>query len=402
MDDSPKDPRSPGCRDLCKGAIVRIDTERVVLLGVASVFACGGWMKTLAAWSQEYCWPLFAPTLFLLTCSATAQSDADADPLFAGDDPLNVKIVAPLTSIMFNREDDKDVPGTFQFLDTDGRLVEFDIGLRTRGNFRRQRKVCLFVPLRLNFKTSQTDKTLFRQQDKLKLVTHCQSAIEYQGNVLREYLAYRIFNILTNISFRVRLLSITYVDTDNNNREIISYGFLIEHKEKLAQRIGVPTAQVSRMFLPDLQSAYTNLTSLFHYFLGNTDFSQIGPETGDSCCHNHAPFSNVDGSYFSIPFDFDMSGFVDAEYSEPARNFGPRKPRRRLYRGWCTNNAHLPASVQLFNEKRGEIYELIDSFDLLSSVKRKSLLRFIDRFYASVESPKKIEKNLVKHCKESD
>lgn len=359
-------------------------------------------MKTLADWLFIYCWRLCAPAVFLLSCLAMAQSDADSDPLFASDDLLNARIIAPLTSIMFERDEVNDVPGTFQYLDTAGQSIDLDIGLRTRGNFRRQRETCAFAPLRLNFKTSQAHETLFVHQDKLKLVTHCQDSNQYQGNLLREYLAYRVFNNLTDASFRVRLLRITYVDTDSKVRETVKYGFLIEQKDRLARRIGARAAQSLTMTVSKLQPAYTNLTSLFHYFLGDTDFSQVAAETDDYCCHNHALFSSEDGSYFSIPYDFDMSGFVDAAYSDPSSQFDLRNPKSRWYRGWCTNNGQIPASVKVFDEKREEIFALINNFELLSRYQRKSLTYFVDRYYAYVETTKKIEKNLVKDCKESD
>jgi len=357
------------------------------------------YIKTLAARLPKSIWLLCAPIIFLLTWTATAQSDDDISPLFAGDDLLNVKIIAPMASIMFERDDVNDVPGTFQYLDTAGQSIEFDIGLRLRGNFRLRRNVCEFAPLRINFKKSQVRETLFAHQDKLKLVTHCQDAIEYQNNVVREYLAYRIFNILTNESFRVRVLRITYVDTDKKNRETVSYGFFIESKDQLGQRIHATPVELKRVFVPDLQPAFANRTSLFHYFLGNTDYSQIYAETGDYCCHNQVLFSNVDGLYFSIPYDFDMSDFVGAEHSSPSSQFAASRPRRSSYQGWCANNAQLPASVKSFDEKRGEIDELINTTELLSNTKRKSLLRFIDKFYKSVKSAKEIEKNIVKNCR---
>jgi len=360
------------------------------------------YIKTLAARLPKSIWLLCAPIIFLLTWTATAQSDDDISPLFAGDDLLNVKIIAPMASIMFERDDVNYVPGTFQYLATDGRSVEFDIGLRLRGNFRRQRNVCEFAPLRINFKKSQVRETLFAHQDKLKLVTHCQDARAYQGNLLREYLAYRVFNNLTDASFRVRLLRITYVDTDSKVRETVKYGFLIEQKDRLAQRIHATPVELKRVFVPDLQPAYTNLTSLFHYFLGDTDFSQIAADPDDYCCHNHALFSSEDGSYFSIPYDFDMSGFVDAAYADPRKRFDLRNPKPRWYRGWCTNNGQIPASVIVFDEKREEIYALINNLELLSRYQRSSLTRFVDTYYASVKTTKKIEKNLVKDCKESD
>lgn len=341
-----------------------------------------------------------APVLFLLACSAMAQSVADTDPLFASHDILNVKIFGPLTSIMRERDDENDVPGMFQYLDAAGQPVELDIGLRARGNFRRDREICDFVPLRLNFKTSKVDQTLFEHQDKLKLVTHCQDGSNYQNSLLREYLAYRVFNIVTSLSFRVRLLHITYVDTDHKNHETVRYGFLIEHKDRFAQRNSGHTVEVQTMTVKQLQPAYTNLTSLFHYFLGNVDFSHVSPEIDDGCCHNQEVFLDNDGLYVSIPYDFDMSRFVDAEYLEKSTVFDVLKRRQRSYRGWCVNNAQLPTSVNIFNDKRVEISELVNDFEPLSKFRRNSLMRFVNKSFADVSTTAKTEKYLVKQCME--
>ena len=81
--------------------------------------------------------------------------------------------------------------------------------------------------------------------------------------------------LLTDVSFRVRLLRVTYVDTDRNDRERVSLAFLIEHRDRLAKRIGASAIETNMVTYPDLNASYTNLASVFHYFIGNTDYSPV-------------------------------------------------------------------------------------------------------------------------------
>ncbi len=195
-------------------------------------------------------------------------------PLFVGNDALDVTIEAPFTRIMRERSTEEDLPAILTFKDVDGGTVSLEIGVRNRGKYRQQRRICPFAPLRLNFRKSGVKDTLFATVDKIKLVTHCRSGRDsYQQAVLREYLAYRILNIITDYSYRVRLLRIQYVDTQDGDTNPDNFGFLIEHRDQLADRIGVAIRDLESVRVADLESANTNLGSLFQYLIGNTDFS---------------------------------------------------------------------------------------------------------------------------------
>ena len=93
--------------------------------------------------------------------------------MFADDEILDVRLEGPFKMLQKERPDEVEAAGTFRFSTADGAAMELDVNIRTRGNFRRNRKVCEFPPLRLNFQKTQTKDTLFDKQDKLKLVTHC-------------------------------------------------------------------------------------------------------------------------------------------------------------------------------------------------------------------------------------
>lgn len=350
--------------------------------------------------SSNYCrWTLRTSLLFLLAYFAAAHAGSDGDPLFASNETLKVTITAPLTSLMRERPNDEYMPATFQYQDSTGETVEFNIGIRTRGRLRRDPTICAFAPLRLNFKKSETKSTLFDKQNKLKLVTHCQNkTLKYKQGVIKEYLAYRTLNLMTDVSYRVRLLDITYVDSDKKNRVRVNYAFFIEHADRFAKRIDTPALQVSKVSLSDLQPEYLNLTSVFQYFIGNTDFSPRSAAKGEDCCHNYTLFARNNAPYFAVPYDFDMSGIVYTDYSAPNSRFHLRNVTERLYRGRCANNSHLPKSLQLFTEKHDEITALINGQEHLSSATQKTVLRYIAKFYKLLDSQKKINKNLIKKC----
>ena len=123
--------------------------------------------------------------------------------------------------------------------------TSYDAAVRVRGNSRAA--ICSFPPLRLNFRRSALTGTLLAGEDKLKLVTHCRPGSDRALDaVLNEFTAYRIFNLISDASYRVRLLKIHYHDTDGKQRGLAEahYGFLIESSEGLAKRLGGSVADV--------------------------------------------------------------------------------------------------------------------------------------------------------------
>ena len=149
---------------------------------------------------------------------SSAASARDADPLFTKNSILDATLVAPLDRIMQQRDSDEEFPGTFELVLEDGSALQVPVQVRTRGNYRRRKDICLFAPLRLNYKKSEVTDTSLDNQDKVKLVTHCQDrSTSYEQAVIKEYLVYRMLNVLSDISFRVRLLRISYVDSDSDD-----------------------------------------------------------------------------------------------------------------------------------------------------------------------------------------
>ena len=348
--------------------------------------------------------PMFIRLLVILPCLywsnvfADVDSKGATDPLFTSDDILVVRIVAAFDDVMGERNDDNYFPGKFQFESSSGEAIELDVGVRARGLFRRNPDVCLFPPLRLKFKKSQVKNTLFAGQDKLKLVTHCRPrSFAYEQAVISEYLAYRILNLLSDTSFRVRLLRIEYANTDGD-ASVSSYGFFIEHKDRLGKRIGLPPLDIIATSVASLEPEYLNLSSVFQYLIGNTDFAQTSGPEGEECCHNHVLFGAEGSLYYSIPYDFDMAGMVGAPHAIPNSKLRLSDVKERLYRGRCVNNELLSQTFRKVVDARPEIEAIVTDQEELASSTRRDILLYFRKFFKTISSERAVNRHFVKRC----
>lgn len=336
---------------------------------------------------------LFIAVGLLAAASATA-----ADPLFESHDTLQVRIDAPLTGVLDERDSGEYFQGRFHYNEADGSERSFDIQLRARGRYRRQARTCRFPPIRINFRKKQLDDSLFDGQDKLKLVTHCRTGSDrYEQLLLREFLAYRILQLFTDNSFRVRLLSITWNDTSGEQTPFEHYGFFIEDEDRLGKRLGLKAADKRNLRPAALLPEQASLIAVFQYLIGNTDFSFIAGPPDEKCCHNIVPYV-ADDKFLVIPYDFDFAGIVDAPYATPNPKFKLTSVKTRLYRGRCEHNDLLPATAQQFMNRRSDIYALINNQEGMEDRIRKRISSYLDRFYKTIEDENRISRQLIWNC----
>ena len=325
-----------------------------------------------------------------------SRTDGNGDPLFQANDVLEATLTAPLGALAKER-DAEYLEATFELRSDGEESHVFDVKIRPRGHLRLE--TCSLPPLWLNFRKSQVKGTLFHKQDKLKLVVHCGDTIRYEQAVLREYLAYRILNLLTPYSFRVRLLRLRYIDSTGDRDEQVRYAFLLEHKNRLGKRIDAKDLKLEETTVEALQPDHLNLTSLYQYLIGNTDFSPIAPAPYDECCHNYELFERKGQELLiAIPYDFDQAGFVNAPYAIPAEQFGIETVRDRVFRGRCVNNAHIDASVERFQEVRDDIFRILETHEGMTKMTRSSLIRYVNAFYKVIDDPLKVEDRMTEEC----
>lgn len=325
-----------------------------------------------------------------------APTGGAADPLFQDDSTLKVEITAPLSSLVRERSETDYLQGTFSFTGADGSPVDLDVQLRARGNFRYRN--CDFPPVTLNFKRSQVEGTLFEHQNKLKLVSHCKITRRYERAVLREFLAYRLLNELTDSSYRVRLLQVTWVDNEERMARMARNAFLIEHRNRLGARLGKDELELARAEVDALQPDQLNITSMYQYLIGNVDFSPVAGSNNE-CCHNYTLFGNGSDPIVAIPYDFDLAGIVSAPYQQTDEERGVEHLGQRVYRGYCANNDHVGHSMALFQEARDRLFARVDELEELEPGIREVFADYMEEFYEVISDPKMVEKKILDACR---
>ena len=329
-------------------------------------------------------------TLALLVLFAVPGAALGA-PLFEDAEVLEIVLAGPLSSVIEDTEERRERAFS---LSVNGE--ELDVAVRVRGKSRVVH--CRFPPLRLNFAREDVAEGVFAGQDKLKLVTHCKGGEEYEQNLLEEYAAYRILNVLTDISFRPRLLRVRYVDTDNAGADAITrFAFLLESDQGFAERTGGEQLAVRDVPRSLLDKNHAALVYVFQYLIGNTDWSLVRYFHDEYCCHNGKLFAVGKANYY-VPYDFDMSGIVGARYARPQPELRLRSVRIRRYRGYCTDDQTRRAAIRAVAGQREAVLSVISSLPGLSEKNRQRQYRYIENFFAAARNEDRLAKEFARRC----
>ena len=319
-------------------------------------------------------------------------SPLHAGSLFEDDSPLEIELTGPLWSLVKNKKERKEWPFRLR-----SETHELDLLLRARGNSRM--RVCDFPPLRFNFNRSDTAGTVFEGQDKLKLVTRCRKSDRSEDDVLEEYAAYRIFGLLSDVSFRVRLVHITYKDTDDRIKEKYrtSYGFLIEPQDQLASRVDGSLSEIPAVSLKRLDKHQAALVYIYQYLIGNTDWSLVAADSDESCCHNVKLFK-IGSKQFPVPYDFDLAGIVNASYARPDQSLNIRQVSQRLYRGFCTEPDVLKTALTTITSSQDKVLDVIADLPALTEKEKAKQTKYLGGFFKKAADKDRIIRSFEKTC----
>ena len=311
---------------------------------------------------------------------------------FDSQDPIEVTLT---TNIGRLRHDKDSAPpwraATLAYVGPDSQRVEVPVKVRTRGIYRL--KMCDFPPLRFNFSSEATKGTIFRKLDKPKLVSYCRDIDGYEEYILQEFQLYRIYQLLTPVSHRARLLKVTYTDSARKKMHAKRYAFLIEEPAAMAERLGGKVMEQKGALPGDLDPYQDALMGVFQYMIGNTDFST-------SALHNVELFFGENGLVMPVAYDFDFAGAVNTQYAGPDEKLRIKTVRERLFRGYCAGAEDYAKVFALFNEKKDAIYALYsDSIGkLMDRGDARQTLRYFDGFYETINNPRAARRSIVEEC----
>jgi hypothetical protein len=100
-----------------------------------------------------------------------------------------------------------------------------------------------------------------------------------------------------------------------------------------------------------------------------------------------------------VPFDFDFSGLVDAEYATVAPELGTRSVRQRVFRGICDPSTDWDAAFAHFAARRDDVLELADEIQGLEPKHRDRAVDYLEGAFATFTSPERRQTLIVDACR---
>ena len=315
--------------------------------------------------------------LSLFSQKTEAQEKSIFDLMHYKDD-LALTLESDFEFIKENRRSDEYQKARLSFDDESGAEQVWDMKVKVRGNFRRLN--CSEIPpLKLKFKKAELAAAGLANFNDMKLVTYCaKDRYEAYELLMKEYLTYQLYNEISENSFRVQLLRITFKDS-NTGRKTKQWAFLIEDTAQLKNRIGATT--VENIYNIPAAHYYENdrkLVGLFQYIIGNSDWSFEQSR--------NVKMVEKDGKIIPVPYDFDFSGIVNASYAVPNPNYKMLSLTERIFMGFEEDLVDMHNELYQIYGKRQIILDMVSNFKYLSHETRNEVNSYLKSYFDDFET----------------
>ncbi len=316
--------------------------------------------------------------------------------LFSTDAPLPIKWSFSIKQIRKTTNDSTYASSELSYADKKGKWRSIETKIRKRGNYRL--KTCYYPPLKIKIGKKAVVNTLFSENRKFKMVTPCLRDANSNDLVLKEFIAYKLYEKLSPYFFKTRMLDIDFTEVrSKKTKHRKMNGFLIEDIDDVAKRLNAN--ELKRKVHPLEQDARVSIiNAFFQCMIGNTDFS-----TGYQ--HNQKLIFK-EGESYPIPYDFDMSGLVNPPYATVSKIQGKQLPiekvTQRLYRGFLRDRTQIFEVRQLFVDKKLELLKVIEEYKSYfnSTSEYQNCRDFIASFFKVIEDNNRFENMILANLRE--
>ncbi|MFD2200161.1 hypothetical protein [Shivajiella indica] len=312
-------------------------------------------------------------------------------PLFSSEKPLELELVTSLEELKLSKSDTVFFSTLLRYLTEEGEWDSLEVSLRARGNSRREK--CQFPPIRMKIKKKDSNHTIFREDKALKLVIPCQYSFAFNDLIMKEYVCYKFYESVTPYHFKTRLVNLTL--TDNKNRKSKTYNlkaFIIEDDDNLAKRFDAKISK-AKLTLPNAINDTLSLQQdFFAFMIGNTDWSNTSQ-------HNVKIMDIKGGKKVPVPYDFDLSGFVNAPYALPYDYLPIKSVTERLYRGICRESDLIQYVKNQFLMNEQIFTETLNSFQKeISSNDFKIAKNYLNSFFDILKNDREFNNQIIAKC----
>jgi hypothetical protein len=241
----------------------------------------------------------------------------------------------------------------------------------------------------IKVKKSRQDSLGVGSSENIKLVTYCKDSINYPEWITKEYLVYKLYNSVNDYSFQVKLVDVTYEDSKGQFPTIQKTGFIIEPLEELANRLSCTIVPDNKAIASIHKEKYKLLT-VFQFMVGNSDwnFSKRHNVRMLACEGNSSPIP--------VPYDFDYSGMVNADYAKPHPMLPIEKITERLFQWRGNIEEDFSETIKVFEESKNKFAEIYENTPQLSSESKVEIKEYFNQFYETVSSAENIKAEIRK------
>lgn len=315
------------------------------------------------------------------------------EDLFEIKDPLNLTLKFNVKELQKTKYKEEYLPAVMTCHVNESFEVTHEVRVRARGEIRK--KICFAPMFWVNIRHAGIEAEDLNDVIKLKVVQRCKASNMHKYYVLREYLVYQIWNLLSPYSFNTRLVKLKIIDTGRKDKEKEDWAFIIEPEAMMVERNNCMSIKSDKLSLKTVNKEWMDRVAFFSYMVGQSDYSVTGR-------HNLKILTSKEYSstgFIPVPYDFDYCGLVDAEYAIPGENLGIESVTDRYYLGSCRNEEVYRKTVEWLASYQDEIRDLILSFEYMEESEKEDFLKYIESYYKETESKVFLERRISPTCR---
>jgi hypothetical protein len=323
-------------------------------------------------------------SLLLTVFFADAQTKAyDRLDMFEKEDPLEINLKTDLKDILGKKANDRMLYSSVAIKIADS-TVQGSVNIRARGKFRRN--YCFVPPLKFDFDTSASPS--LNPLGSIDMTVQCKQGKDFEQWLFKEYTTYRIYNIISERSQRVRLVTLTMEDAEGKRKPVTVPGFFIEDFDVTSKRNACKEIKLSKLHTENTDRNSMTLVAMFEYMIGNTDWSipanhniKLMQDSGNKAAKPYA-----------VAYDFDYSGLVNAaDYAVPSEMLGTQSVTERVYRGFPREITELREMADHFVAKKTAMFAEINGSRFLNDRSKKEMVSYLEAFYKDISDDRKLK-----------
>lgn len=337
--------------------------------------------------------PLFVLLMICFSLNKARAQQVDSLKFFTDEPPVDMQLTTDIRALQNEKGKDVFQPADVKFHFPDGTEIAEPILVGARGNFRRG--FCRIPPIMMQFRNESSPR--LSSLGKLKLVIPCGAANADEELVLKEFVAYKLYNQITELSFRVRLVKLSFNDARGKFKPFTQYAFFIEDDADMARRNHCKKRDHGQVLTEATDRQTMTLVSIFQYMIGNTDWSVPNNHNVELVFSRENPAMLP----FTVPYDFDYCGLVDASYAVPADIIGTEKVTERVYRGFPRTMEEIQATLDKFRAKKESILAVVRNFTQLSDRVRSGMIKYLEEFFRTIENKSDVKSIFIDNARTS-